>query len=82
MKTELWAIGNSRGSESPTHHRAIGFGKSVELRVERTAWSFLPQRTPRQGLGRSFPGCRPSADDELLLENAGPNGVDCKEWKW
>ena len=83
MKTELVRIGNSRGIRIPKPIiEQCGFGESVELRVEKDGLVVSSERTPRQGWEEVFRAAGPSADDELLLENAGPNEFDCKEWKW
>jgi antitoxin MazE len=83
MRTELVRIGNSRGIRIPKPIiEQCGFGATVELRVERERLIVSPQRTPRQEWEEAFRAAGPSADDELLLEGAGLNEFDRKEWKW
>jgi antitoxin MazE len=83
MRTELVRIGNSRGIRIPKPIiEQCGFGEKVELRVENHRLIVSPQRAPRQGWEETFRAAGPAVEDELLLEGAGANEFDRKEWKW
>jgi len=83
MKTELVRIGNSRGVRIPKPLIAqCGLGDTVELRVENDCLVISPERRPRQGWEEAFRAAGLAARDELLLETAGPNEFDRKEWRW
>lgn len=82
MKVELIQIGNSRGIRIPKPLiKQCGFGKTVELRLERDCLVIAPDRRPRHGWGDAFRDAVP-ANDELLLERIEPNEFDGKDWKW
>jgi len=83
MKAELVSIGNSRGIRIPKPIiDQCGFGKTVELRVERDRLIITPQRRPRQGWMEAFAAAASAGTDELLLESVGGNAFDRDEWKW
>jgi antitoxin MazE len=83
MRTELVRIGNSRGIRIPKLIiEQCGFGEKVELRVENHRLIVSPQRAPRQGWEEIFRAAGPATEDKLLLEDAGANEFDHKEWKW
>lgn len=83
MRTELVRIGNSRGIRIPKPIiEQCGFGEKVDLRVENHRLIVASQRAPRQGWEETFRAAGPSVEDELLLEGAGANEFDRKEWKW
>jgi antitoxin MazE len=82
MKTELVRIGNSRGIRIPKPIiEQCGFGKTVELRVEKERLVISPQRALRQGWEDALRAAQPD-EDELLFEDMGRNSFDRKEWKW
>lgn len=83
MKTELVRIGNSRGIRIPKPIiDQCGFGESVELRLEGDCLIISPQRKPRDAWDELFRKAGSAADDELLLEGAGPAEFDRMEWEW
>ncbi len=83
MKTELVRIGNSRGIRIPKPLiEQCGFGDAVDLRVENERLIISPDRHPRAGWEETFRAAGPAAGDELLLETAGANDFDRKEWWW
>jgi antitoxin MazE len=83
MKTELVRIGNSRGVRIPKPLiEQCRLGDTVELRVENDCLVISPERRPRQGWAEAFAAASPAVRDELLLEGAGPNAFDRKEWQW
>jgi len=83
MKTELVRIGNSRGVRIPKPFiEQCGLGETVELRVAKDCLIISPGRLPRQGWDAAFLACSNSAHDELMLEVAGSNEFDHKEWHW
>ncbi|MFZ3214041.1 MAG: AbrB/MazE/SpoVT family DNA-binding domain-containing protein [Terriglobales bacterium] len=83
MRTELVRIGNSRGIRIPKPLIAqCGLGDRVELRVENDRVVISRERQPRQGWEEAFRAAGLAAHDELLLETAGPNEFDRKEWRW
>ena len=83
MRIELIRIGNSRGVRIPKLLiEQCGLGDRVELRVENDCLVISPGHSPRQGWGETFRRAGPPAHDELLLETAGPNEFDRREWRW
>jgi antitoxin MazE len=83
MKTELVRIGNSRGIRIPKPLiEQCGFGDQVTLRVENECIIISPERRPRQGWEERFRATDSSASNELLLESAGGNQFDRKDWTW
>lgn len=83
MKTGLVRIGNSRGIRIPKPLiEQCGLGDAVDLRVENQRLIISPERQPREGWEKRFRAAGPSSEDEQLLESAGANEFDRKEWKW
>jgi antitoxin MazE len=83
MKTELIRIGNSRGIRIPKPLiEQCGFSDQVTLRVENECIIISPERRPRQGWEERFHAAGCSADDERLLDAAGGNQFDRKDWQW
>jgi antitoxin MazE len=83
MRTELVRIGNSRGIRIPKPIiEQCGFGEQVDLRVENHRLIVSSQRAPRQRWEEAFRAAGPATEAELLLEDAGTNEFDHKEWKW
>ena len=82
MKTDLVSIGNSRGIRIPKPIiEQCGFGKAVELRVEKGRLVITPERRPREGWAEAFRAAGPEAD-EILLDALPSNAFDRDEWKW
>lgn len=83
MKTELIRIGNSRGVRIPkTLIEQVGFGNSVDLRIEKGQIVLAKEASPRDGWEEAFRNAKAATRDELLLEETAPNHFDEKEWKW
>jgi len=83
MKTELVRIGNSRGIRIPKPLiEQCGLGNEVELRVENQSIIISPERSPRTGWEDKFRAAGTSEADEHLLDSAGSNEFDHKEWRW
>jgi len=83
MRTELVRIGNSRGIRIPKPLiEQCGLGTIVELRIEHNRLVVSPERRPRQDWNEVFRAAGSVVDDELLLESAGSDAFDRKEWKW
>ncbi|HEY1802220.1 MAG TPA: hypothetical protein VGG46_14945 [Terriglobales bacterium] len=83
MKIELIRIGNSRGIRIPKPLiEQCGFSDRVTLRVENECIIISPERRPRQGWDERFRAAHSYPDDELLLESAGGNEFDRKDWQW
>ena len=84
MKIELVCIGNSRGIRIPKPLiEQCGFGKTVELYVERGRLVLAPERSPRSGWRKAFAAAGASThDDPPLLEAVPPNKFDSEEWTW
>ncbi|HWF91379.1 MAG TPA: hypothetical protein VN684_03790 [Terriglobales bacterium] len=83
MKTDLIRIGNSRGIRIPKPLiEQCGFGDQVTLRVENECIIISTQGRPREDWEGRFRAAASSADDELLLESAGGNQFDRKDWQW
>jgi len=83
MKTELVRIGNSRGIRIPKPLiEQCGLGDNVDLRMENERLIISPERQPREGWEGKFRAAGTSAEDELLMEPAGANQFDRKDWRW
>ena len=83
MKTELVSIGNSRGIRIPKPIiEQCGFGKTVEMRVERDRLIITPDGAPRQGWAEAFRAAGSADNDELLLDSLPPAAFDRDEWTW
>ncbi|HTR68257.1 MAG TPA: AbrB/MazE/SpoVT family DNA-binding domain-containing protein [Terriglobales bacterium] len=83
MKIDLVRIGNSRGIRIPKPLiEQCGLGDEVELRVENKCLVISPQRLPRAGWEEGFRAAGASVEDERLLEQAGTNEFDRREWRW
>ena len=83
MKTELVRIGNSRGVRIPKPLiEQCGLGETVDLKVENGCLVISPKRRPRQDWAEAFRRAGPAAQDELILDAAGPTDFDRKEWTW
>lgn len=83
MKAELIRVGNSRGIRIPKLLiEQADLGDRVELRVEGASLIITADRKPREGWEASFLAAGDSAKDELLLESAGADRFDSREWKW
>ncbi len=83
MKTELIRIGNSRGVRIPKPLiEQCGLGDTVELRVDKERLIISPERRARAGWEERFRAAGSSGEDEILLEEIGPNQFDREEWRW
>ena len=83
MKTQVVSIGNSRGIRIPKPIiEQCGFGKTVELRVEKDRLVITPDRAPRKGWAAAFRAASPAENHELLVEPLPPSTFDRNEWKW
>jgi antitoxin MazE len=83
MKTELIRIGNSRGVRIPKPLiEQVGFGDSVDLRVENGQIVLAKETSPRDGWEQAFRAAESTTRDPLLLKDAAPNDFDEKEWNW
>ncbi len=83
MKTELVRIGNSRGIRIPKPLiEQCRFGDQVEMEVENERLIISTGHCPRQGWEGVFQAAGASGDNELLLESAGANEFDRKDWRW
>ncbi len=83
MRTDLVRIGNSRGIRIPKPLiEQCGLGDKVDLRVENHCLLISPARLPRQGWGEAFRMAGAARPSELLLEAAGGNEFDRREWEW
>lgn len=83
MKTELVSIGNSRGIRIPKPIiEQCGFGKTVELHVEKDRLIVTPDHRPRKGWAAAFRAAGPADYDAVLLDTLPRNAFDTDEWKW
>lgn len=81
MRAELIRIGNSRGVRIPKPLiEEVGFGDSVDLRVEDGKIILAKQQVPREGWAEAFHAAGATASSELLLE--GANQFDEEDWRW
>lgn len=82
MKTELVRIGNSRGIRIPKPLiEQCGFGRTVDVRIERDRLIISPERQTRHAWREAFRKSG-SAADELMLQRAESNEFDREEWRW
>lgn len=83
MKADLVRIGNSRGIRIPKPIiEQCGFGKTVELRVEKNCLIIESETSPRRGWEEAFRTAGSAAEDELLLHSLPASDFDRDEWKW
>ena len=83
MTLELVRIGNSRGIRIPKPIiDQLGFGKLVDVRIERDRLVIAPERRPRQGWAESFEAAGSSKLDDLAFPSTMQNDFDREEWEW
>lgn len=82
LKTQIVKIGNSRGIRIPKLLiDQAGFGKEVEISIQRDGILIRPAKHPRAGWEEQAKAMHENGDD-VLLDGYVPTEFDKSEWQW
>lgn len=84
MKTQIIAIGKSRGIRIPNELlEQTGLAGEVEILAENETLVIRPARKPRAGWAEAFQTMAERGDDALMDNGApGHSTWDESEWEW